>query len=288
MNKFVKRNLMLFFVSKSNVVFSLLGALIAFILYIIFLKSQITNGLPFGKETDILDPWLTGGTLTVTAITTTQNALSQMIIDRERGQLADFLMTELEFWKLQLGYLLSAFIIGIVMQLAMLSVMYGYFAIVDQLIMPWFLLGKILIVICLSSLVWTAFNLLCLSLVKKIDTLGRLGTIIGTASGFFAGVYLPIGAVPVSAQTLMKLTPAPYNAALFRQILLEKTMNQKFTGDALGQRSILEKELGIRIYIGKSLSNEQIILILILFFVLFLFLSLGLMRYSRNAAVEKE
>jgi ABC-type uncharacterized transport system permease subunit len=37
-----------------------------------------------------------------------------------------------------------------------------------------------------------------------------IATIVGTAAGFFAGVYMPIGAVPSGAQALMKMTPFPY------------------------------------------------------------------------------
>lgn len=282
---FVKRNLALFFESKSNVFFSLMGALIAFVLYLAFLKNQMVGNLPFGKVSSILDPWLIGGTLSVTAITTTQNALGQMIVDRQSGTLADLAMTEIPFWQLQLGYFLSALMIGMIMQVFMFAIMYGYFAITDGISVPWELSGQLFGLMGLSSLVWTAFNLMCLSFVKKVETLGQLSTIVGTAAGFFAGVYMPIGVVPKVAQTLMKFTPAPYNAALFRHILLQKVINRNFSGASDGQQLQFEKNFGIRLNLNGVLSTEQILLILGLFLISFISVALILMKRSRCAAL---
>ncbi|MEJ1314049.1 hypothetical protein QY885_08680 [Latilactobacillus sakei] len=80
----------------------------------------------------------------------------------------------------------------------------------------------------MSSIVWTTFNVLILSFVTNLDSLGKIGTILGTSAGFFAGVYLPIGVVPVAAQNLMKITPFPYNAAIYRQILMADQLKTTF------------------------------------------------------------
>ncbi|MHA3066779.1 ABC transporter permease [Lacticaseibacillus saniviri] len=287
MTALIKRNLKLFFGNRSTVIFSLLGALIAFALYLIFLKTNLQQNLPAGVGKQLLDLWVMGGTLTVTAITTTQSALSQMVTDREQGQLADLLMTGTPFWQLQAGYLVSAFVVGWLMQVGMFVLMSGYFMLADGLSLTGINLGQLILLSALSSLVWTSFNLLILSFVHRVDTLGKLGTIIGTAAGFFAGVYMPIGSVPTSAQWLMKLTPAPYNAALFRQNLMTHAIQQKFSGHLITYQKTFDTMMGNKIQWHHSLSASTTILVLVGFTVLFSLLTLILARRSQRTAIVR-
>ena len=72
----VKRNCLLYFRNRSGVVFSLLGALISFILYLVFLKDNIESSWSQIDNTNqLLDTWLIGGTLAITGITTTLSNL---------------------------------------------------------------------------------------------------------------------------------------------------------------------------------------------------------------------
>ena len=60
----LKRNFILYFRNRSGVFFSLLGALISFLLYIIFLQKNLTDAwsqLP--DNTKLLNNWLMGGDL---------------------------------------------------------------------------------------------------------------------------------------------------------------------------------------------------------------------------------
>ena len=62
----------------------MLGALISFILYIIFLQKNLTdawNQLP--NSGPLLNNWLMSGTLAVTGTTTSLAALTQLVKDRE-------------------------------------------------------------------------------------------------------------------------------------------------------------------------------------------------------------
>ena len=62
----IKRNFLLYFRNRSGVILSLFGAIIPFVLYIVFLKSN--SG---GYSSQLMDLWLIGGVLAVTALTTT-------------------------------------------------------------------------------------------------------------------------------------------------------------------------------------------------------------------------
>ncbi|MGO2300316.1 hypothetical protein [Paucilactobacillus nenjiangensis] len=135
MFELVKRNLNLYFSSFNNVFLSLMVALISFVLYLLFLKQSIASG--WNQVPDlhqILDPWLMGGTLTITAITTTANGLSQMIKDRENGQLRDFLITTPTYLQIQFSYIIGAFVIGFIMQVIIFVLISFYFILSDGMI----------------------------------------------------------------------------------------------------------------------------------------------------------
>lgn len=287
MKALIKRHLMLYFGNKSGVFFSLLGALIAFVLYLVFLKhNMLNNWSQLTAPQKLLDPWLIGGTLAVTAVTTTANGLNQMIIDRESGALADLALTDVSFVGIQLSYLVSAIVIGTLMQLIMLVIMVGYFSVVDQLRLSLTMMLPILEIAILSSIVWTTFNLLSLSFVTNPDSLGKIGTILGTSAGFFAGVYLPIGTVPSAAQNLMKLTPFPYNAAIYRQVLMADQLKITFK-QAPQLRYRFEKMLGIGIQLQHLTRWQENALILVGFSIIFSALALLLAKRSRRKSINK-
>ncbi|MCH4170143.1 MAG: ABC transporter permease [Lactobacillus sp.] len=284
---FTKRNLTLYFGNRATVFFSILGALIAFILYLVFLRNTVISSIPIPNVSAVLDPWLIGGTLTIVAITTSQIALSQMIMDRQQGRLADFIMTATPYWQIQGAYLLGAVLISFMMQILVGIIMYAYFGLVDGIAIPWSVLPQVVLTALLSSGVWTAFNLLIFSFVEKATTASQLSTIVGTAAGFFAGVYIPIGGMPAFAQTISKFTPAPYNSALFRQLLMDPVLNQKFSGHLTGARATLTQHLGVTIALQQDLANWQVVSVLMGFLAVFVILALIFSKHSRLAAVSR-
>jgi len=284
MRSLINRNLRLFFSSKSSIFFSLLGALISFVLYLVFLRQQITQSWSqISNYKQLLDLWLMGGTLTVTAITTTGSSLGVLVRDRESNRLADLILTGLSYEQINFAYLISAWIIGIIMQVVMFVVMLTYFIFQDGISFDTSTLLPILVVMLFSSLLWSVFNMFLYSFVKKVDTVGKINTIIGTASGFFAGVYMPIGAVPTFAQSLMKLTPAPYNAALFRQIMMNQQISDSLNKLPNSAITSFKKSLGITISSG-SLNTLDVMFIS---FGILIILSLVLYRYNKRVVVNK-
>lgn len=284
----IKRNLKLYYRNTSGIFFSLMGALISLILYLIFLKqNMLTNWSVVPSSKKLLDLWLMGGTLTVTAVTTTANGMGQMIRDRETGTLSDLSLTGLSFAKLQMSYLISAVIIGTVMQLIMFIIMVGYFKILDRVGLSVEMLILVAIAAVVSSIVWSAFNLLILSYVKNIDSLGKIGTILGTAAGFFSGVYIPIGSVSSSAQTLMKITPAPYNASIYRHILMSQQISLSFKNTPQNVLSDFKGMMGIGIELVKRTTFAQDLLILVVFTFIYVLIILMLTSTSRRLVVGK-
>lgn len=246
MKNLIGRNLRLFFNNKSGIFFSLMGALISFVLYLIFLRQMMTESWQTVIDSkNLLDLWLMGGTLTVTAITTTGSALGLMVKDRESNRLADLILTDQSYLKIHEAYVISAWLIGTIMQIAMYAIMQIYFMVFDDISLDANTLLPLFLVMIFSSLVWSVFNMLLFSFVKKIDTLGKINTIIGTAAGFFAGVYMPIGDVPNFAKTMMKLTPAPYDAAIFRQVMMKNQLADSFNNIPNNILITFKKNMGI-------------------------------------------
>lgn len=239
----IKRNCILYFRNRSGVIFSLMGALISFILYLVFLKDNIESSWSRIDDTNqLLDTWLMGGTLAITGITTTLSSLSQWTKDKESHVRQDLLITDLGYWPLSFSYILSAAFIGFVMQLIMLAIMGSYFYMADQVSLSWSVWPQLLAVMLLNTLISTLLNALLVSRMGSVDNLGKLATVFGAASGFLVGTYVPIGALPDFAQTLMKCTPGAYIASLFRQVLMADTLKNNFSQSSA--RDHFEKLMG--------------------------------------------
>ena len=264
----LKRNFILYFRNRSGVFFSLLGALISFLLYIIFLQKNLTDAwsqLP--DNTNLLNNWLMGGTLAVTGITTSFTALTQMVQDRENQVDQDLFLTDLGSWGLQVSYLISSIIISFVMQVFMFAVMSLYFR--ESPVISY--LPEITLIMLLSSLLSSVVNILLIYRFQSVDSLGKLATIVGTASGFLVGTYIPIGVLPDFAQIIMKCTPATYIASLYRQILMKERLETAFTGNSSLLQEFQEK-MGIQINWQELLTKEETYFIVVIISLVAIFL----------------
>ena len=275
----LKRNFILYFRNRSGVFFSLLGALISFLLYIIFLQKNLMDAwsqLP--DNTNLLNNWLMGGTLAVTGITTSFTALTQMVQDRENQVDQDLFLTDLGSWGLQVSYLISSIAISFVMQVFMFAVMSLYFKespVISHL-------SEITLIMLLSSLLSSVVNILLIYRFKSVDSLGKLATIVGTASGFLVGTYVPIGVLPDFAQIIMKCTPATYIASLYRQVLMKEPLETAFTGNSRLLKEFQEK-MGIQINWQELLTKEETyFIVVIISFVAILLWILFVKVFSRR------
>ncbi|MDO4667131.1 MAG: ABC transporter permease [Streptococcus sp.] len=253
----VKRNFLLYFRNRSGVIFSLLGALISFILYIVFLKHNIQTAWSKLPDTNqLLDAWLIGGTLTITGLTTTFSALSRIVSDREAKVTQDLYVTDLGYWALQFSYMISSIVIGFCMQIIMFLIMLCYFIFDDQFTFDWNLVPQLLVITLLTAILSTIINAIVVNYFKSIDSLGKLATVIGAASGFLVGTYIPIGALPTFAQNIVKAFPFSYTASLFRQVLMKEKVNEAFKGNATMHHDF-EKAMGIRLNLDHLLTMQE-------------------------------
>ncbi|MDO1605939.1 ABC transporter permease [Lactobacillus sp. YT155] len=271
MTALIMRNIKLYFDSKSKVFFSLLGALISFILYIIFLSKNMQDSWSnISEVVELLDNWIVGGTLAITAITTTFHAASMIARDRESDSMKDFVLTDLSFIKIQLSYLISSAVIGFIMQVFMYVIMYLYFKFQDSVVIRF--TPELILIAFISAFTWAVIAQFIVSWIPSTEAQSKINGIIGAAAGFFAGVYLPIGFLPSFAQTIMKYTPASYGAALYRQLLTKDSLNQAFEKLPAHAMETFKENMGISIKLNQLTTVKQEYLILILFVLLFVVL----------------
>ena len=247
----IKRNFLLYFRNRSGVILSLFGAIIPFMLYIVFLKNNYKD-----HSSQLMDLWLIGGVLAVTGLTTTLAAFSRQVEDRERKVTDDLFITDLGPWGLQLSYLVSSVIIGFLMQVIMFAFMLSYFTLADNISFEWGILYYLVLLMLLNSLLATLINALIVQCFKSVDSLGKLATVVGATSGFLVGTYIPIGTLPNMAQNLMKLTPSNYMASLLRQVLMKESLADTFANSSQSQAAF-EKTMGIRIEWQELLTRTE-------------------------------
>lgn len=265
MKSFINRNLRLFFSQPKNVILSLFSSMISLTLYLVFLKNNLLDSMSGIDNADkILDLWLIGGILTITAMTTSFTGISQSVYDREKGVLKDLSLTSLKSSEVSLSYLCSSVIISFVMQATVYLLTFALFFILDDLKIDVETSLILLPIFILNSLVWSGFNLLVIKNIKNIKSLGRIEALLSTAIGFFAGAYIPLGVFSKSAYSIIKLTPAPYSSSLFREILLKSPLEKIKMPNS--EQFDFKKLLGIGIeFYGKLTSEYQNALILIFF-----------------------
>lgn len=231
MTTFIKRNVKLFFRDRAAVFFSLLAVLIIIGLYALFLGDVWLGEFPeMGNARFIMDSWLIGGLLAVTSVTTTLGALGIMVEDKTKKIAKDFYSSPIKRSQITGGYLLSVFIIGIIMSVVALVLSEIYVLANGGALLGAVAMLKVFGLMLLATLSNTALMCFIVSFIKSQNAYTTVSTIIGTLIGFVAGIYLPIGTLPEAVQTVVKVIPVSHAAVLLRQVVMGAPVEAAFTG----------------------------------------------------------
>ena len=112
----LKRNILLYLRDRVGLFFSMLSPLIVLLLYALFLSRSLVDSLPpLPGAKALMDVWMIAGLLSVTSVTSTFGALSQLVDDRKRRILSDFAASPLTRLRLAAGYAGGAFGAGLLM-----------------------------------------------------------------------------------------------------------------------------------------------------------------------------
>ncbi|MHB1376561.1 MAG: ABC transporter permease [Candidatus Humimicrobiaceae bacterium] len=269
----VKRNLKMFFRDKTSVFFSLLSVFIIIGLYILFLGNLISGSLKdlLGESARFTtDSWIMAGLLSVTSITTTMGAFGTMVEDNSKKIIKDFSSAPLKRSQLVGGYIISSFVIGMVMSIAALIVAEIYIFSGGGKFLELLPILKLIGLMMLSVFTSSAMVFFIVLFFKSINAFATASTIVGTLIGFLTGIYIPIGNLPATMQTVIKIFPISYSGSLFRQIMMDVPMAAGFKNVPAEVISSFKQTMGVVYYFnGKEISPLVSILILVATGILF-------------------
>ena len=225
------RNLKIFFRQKSNVFFSLMGVFIIIGLYVLFLGDVWSSG--FGDVVGVkamMASWIMAGVIAVTSITTTMGAFGIMVEDKSNKNIKDFNAAPIKRWQIAGGYLLSSYLIGVIISIVALVLGEFYIVYSGGQFLSFVTIIKVLGVILLSVAASSSMVFFIVSFFTSNNAFATASTILGTLIGFLTGIYLPIGQLPESVQWVIKCFPVSHAAVLLRQLFMEKPIQQVFNG----------------------------------------------------------
>lgn len=277
------RNLSLFFRDKMGVFLSLLSAIILFALYALFLGNlQVDNvqeQFPAASAADVqgfVDSWVFAGIVMITTLTTSLSALNIFVEDRASGRFKDFMVSPVRRGHLVGGYLLSSFVIAVMMSTIILVAGQIYMVATGQEATSWSGLAQTFAYICLLSAAFSALSSFIVTFIRSSSAFSSLGTIVGTIIGFLAGAYIPLGTLPAGVTNVINALPFSQAAMLVRGPLTEKTIEQLAGGQEQAVTA-LDEFYGVDIFVS-DLAITVPMAIGVMVGVLALFAALGMVR----------
>ncbi|MFF2634108.1 ABC transporter permease [Microbacterium sp. NPDC058021] len=252
----VGRNLRMFFRDPMNVFFSLLGALILFGLYTLFLgnlqTADLADSLPGATEGEVqafIDSWMFAGIVLITTVTTGMGGIAVLTDDGASGRFRDFLVSPVRRGQLVLGYLLAAAAVALMLSTFVLVLAVGYLGLLRG---TWLPVGNVITafaVVVLSCLAFTSLSAFIVTFVRTNGAFSALATIVGTVLGFIAAAYIPIGAFPETVADVVAALPFAQAGMLLRRQFSDGAL-ATITADAPGAEEQLRLLYGLDLQIG--------------------------------------
>lgn len=283
MNILIKRNLKIFFRDKSAVLFSLLAIFIIIALYAVFLGDVwLDDSMQNIKGTNyLMNTWLLAGLLAVASITTTMGAFGIMIDDKVRKINKDFYSAPIKSSQITIGYIGSAFLIGIILSIITVFISEIYIVLRGGRWMTFIVHLKVILLVIFTTATNTSIVCFIVSFFKSHSAFSTASTIIGTSIGFLTGIYLPIGALPKSVQFVIKLFPVSHAASLLRQVLMEDAMKASFSEIPANHLNEFKEYMGVTFRFGDSVIPWWLS-VFILVFTATLFYGMSIINLSKR------
>lgn len=253
MNKFTKRNLLVFFKDKSAVFFSLLSVFIIIGLYMLFLGDvwvgayQGLSGVRY-----MMDSWIMAGILAVSSVTTTMGAFGIMIEDKAKKISKDIYVAPLKRRSITGGYIISSFTIGIIMSFITFVIAEIYIIINGGSLLELNKIIKVLGLIVFSTFANMSMILFLVTFFRSSNAFASASTILGTLIGFLTGIYLPIGQLPDAIQWIIRIFPISHSASLMRQVMMEDAMSATFAAVPAEKIQEFKELMGIVYKFGET------------------------------------
>lgn len=250
MMSLARRNVLCYFRDRASVVFSLMAVIIVVMLYLLFLRNMLVESYPdMEGMPQLIDAWVLAGILGIVPVTTSAGSLQTMVEDRASGRIRDILVTPMTSAQIAGGYIISTFIVGLVMSTITLAVCVAYLAATGC---PLSASGVIISAVLLvpSSLSGSIVVYAMTSFLRSTGAFSGFFTVVSVLIGFLAGIYMPMGTMPAAMQTIGTLVPASHMAALFRDSLAGDALDGVFAGAPAETMDSFRAEMGFDLSLG--------------------------------------
>ncbi|WP_341320490.1 ABC transporter permease [Solibacillus sp. FSL H8-0523] len=253
----ISRNNKVFLRNKMLVFFSLFSVLISVGVYVVFLQKLQTDAIsqvvPVTKAIEILvSEWMVAGILTTIAMTSTLSVFAIYIQDLETKRTADFLVTSASRFNIQLSYVFSSLMIGFMMTFVAFICCEVFIVVIGGSLLSFSAFVKVLALILVGVLLSSTINLFIVLFINSETAFSTVNTVIGTMIGFLCGIYVPIGVLPSTVQSVIHFFPVSHIAVLLRQVLMEPSLASVFEGATAFEESY-KLNYGVVYKIGDSI-----------------------------------
>lgn len=250
MMSLARRNVLCYFRDRASVVFSLMAVIIVVMLYLLFLRNMLVESYPdMEGMPQLIDAWVLAGILGIVPVTTSAGSLQTMVEDRAGGRIRDILVTPMTSAQIAGGYIISTFIVGLVMSTITLAVCVAYLAATGCPLSASGI-GMSAVLLIPSSLSGSIVVYAITSFLRSTGAFSGFFTVVSVLIGFLAGIYMPMGTMPAAMQTIGTLVPASHMAALFRDFLAGDALDGVFAGAPAETLDSFRAEMGFDLSLG--------------------------------------
>lgn len=284
----IKRHLKIYIRDKGTLISSLVAIFVTIGLYLLFLGNYLENTIDQSIGTNsgnflFVNTWVLSGIIIVSSVTISLGVFGVKVKDYETGIYTSFAVSPVKKLAIVFSYIMAAWLMSLVVTLVVLLIWTLVMGILGYQIITVSTIPLLLIYITLNSLSATSFTFFVVNFVKSVTAFSSVSTILGTLTGFLAGIYLPIGALPSYVQYIMKFFPPTYGVAQIRSLLTKEPLKAITKGDSSSTVEQLKLDMGIHVKIfNHVLKNYEIIYLLLFVIVLFILLSSYQLRERKN------
>jgi len=215
-----------------------LAPLIVLMLYLLFLgriqiddiKGALPDTVPEKAIKAFLDCWMITGVLSTACITVSLGANDVMVHDKTSGIINDAISSPIKRPLIVASYFLSDFFVTLGICFVVYAVGIVYLAVSGSLFMSAADVFESLGILVFSVASATLITAFIAAHIKTEAVLSALGGIMSAAIGFLIGAYMPISLFPKAIQYVSALVPGSHSGALFRNVFMEKALENMTKG----------------------------------------------------------
>lgn len=284
----IDRQMKRYFRNKGAMIFSLLSAFIVSALYMFFLADmQIDYVIDAVGDidgiSDMINSWIVGGLICIPAVSVPLIMLCFKVDDVVDYTEKDLLVTPAKRGNIMLGYVISAFIVGLVMTI--ICFIFGEAFIIARggELLHLSEISKIIGILMLLIFAFTGFEFFIISFMKTSSSVTVLNSLLNVLLGFLLGLYVPIGQLNGNIATIIKGFPLLQSSSLIRQILMRESLDRVLNGAPQIVVDEVRQMYGVDIIINEVLLKPiHIIAILLTFGIIFYTGSILVLRYRKE------